>query len=61
MPPKEKAHYLISEMKKNLYSDGISDAKRCALVAISEILETNKGFEFSCIYWNMVKEEVEKF
>ena len=62
MSPKEKAEKLISKMKQSLYSDGMFDAKRCALVAVDEILTINsvdKDVDLSD-YWEEVKQEIEK-
>lgn len=39
MSPKEKADQLQLSMKKCLYSDGMFDAKQCAIVAASEVLK----------------------
>lgn len=33
-----KANELIDKMKSKLYSDGLFDAKQCALIAVDEIL-----------------------
>ena len=42
MTPKEKAEKLIAKMKQSLYSDGMFDAKRCALVAVDELINSTQ-------------------
>ena len=42
MTPKEKADKLISKMKQSLYSDEMFDARRCALVAVSELINSTQ-------------------
>ena len=62
MTPKEKADELVkkmyvlhtnSESKMVLYF-----AKQCALIAVDEILNVIDNFEM--IYWENVKQEIEK-
>ena len=67
MTPKEKADKLISKMKQSLYSDGMFDARRCALVAVSELInstqfEAHIGIEHpteTTEYWLEVKSLIE--
>ena len=75
MTPKEKAIELQDKMKSCLFSDGLHDAKQCALIAVDEILEldiiwfdkvlvtdypkTYKPHQ-TIEFWNEVKIELEK-
>ena len=65
MKAKEKAQELINKMKRSLYSDEIFDAKRCALVAVNEIINSRPTITDSQVdynnYWNDVKSELESF
>jgi len=59
MTPKEKAEDLYNRM---LPKSGVvfkSQAKQCALVAVDEILERDIH-SFDKIYWQEVKQEIEK-
>jgi hypothetical protein len=70
MTPKEKAHELINKLL--LYSDDgdlkninwkIRNAKQCALIAVDEILKvlcTPHKNESEYMYWQEVKQEIEK-
>jgi hypothetical protein len=72
--PKEKALELLKKMDvihymklggKNSESKGLpvsmhnSQIKQCALIAVNEILNTDV-FSITQIYWNEVKQEIEK-
>ena len=66
MKPKEKAQELVDKFRTEILSflgDRIKDqnAKRCALVAVDEILNINsvdKDFSLS-FYWQDVKDEIQ--
>ena len=67
MTPKEKAKELVDKMHSKMYSDGIYDAKQCALICVDEIIEEIKEWNMSVIdyqnrieYWQEVKQEIEK-
>ena len=69
MNSKEKAKALVDKMKKCLSSDGLYDAKQCALVCCDEILLELKSVGFSITnekgqtpeqYFDEVKFEIEK-
>jgi hypothetical protein len=59
MTPKEKANELVN---KYLISTPIvfhiDDAKKCALIAVDEIL--NECLSLKADFWEQVKEEIEK-
>jgi hypothetical protein len=58
MKPQEKAYEIWQKMMNaDLLVDSIS-AKQCALVAVDEILNVIDNFEM--IYWEQVKQEIEK-
>lgn len=71
MTPKEKALELVSKFKLYLGTDAVGeeyftsdlDSKRCAYIAVDEILN-NDGFTQFDIhlteFWKQVKEEIEK-
>jgi len=67
MTPKEKAKELCLKFEKklfiNLYDEDTdyihNDSKECALIAVDEILETLK-IDVRIIYWEKVKQEIEK-
>ncbi len=68
MTPQEKAERLIFKMKASLFSDGLYDAKRCALVAVDELinstqyeahLETAYNPHETTEYWLEVKEIID--
>ena len=64
MTPKEKAAYLIVKYMSKVVNMQV--AKECALVAVDEILNQDKGaFDLGEIhyhfeYWQEVKNEIEK-
>ena len=61
MSPKEKAKELIDKMYANQgpeYGITEDEAKQCALVAVDEVLNVIDNFEM--IYWESVKQEIEK-
>ena len=62
MNPKEKALDLQNRMKDCLYSDGLVDAKQCALICIEEILEITSLIEpyLGYDFYLEVKEELLK-
>ena len=62
MNPKEKAVELRDNMKKCLYSDGMYDANKCAMIAVDEILNINSVDKdlFLSDYWYQVKQELKK-
>ena len=58
MKPQEKAYEIWQKMMNaDLLVDSIS-AKQCALVAVDEVLNVIDNFEM--IYWEEVKQELEK-
>jgi hypothetical protein len=58
MKPEEKAYEIWQKMMNaDLLVDSIS-AKQCALVAVDEVLNVIDNFEM--IYWEEVKQEIEK-
>jgi hypothetical protein len=58
MKPQEKAYEIWQKMMNaDLLVDSIS-AKQCALVAVDEVLNVIDNFEM--IYWEEVKQEIEK-
>ena len=69
MTPKEKAVELVDNyvMLFGSYWNGLSKAKKCALIAVDEILKTSyfthepsEDDILYCNYWQQVKEEIEK-
>jgi hypothetical protein len=70
MKPKLKAEDLVCDfyaIQSNEYNYGIDwkMAKKCALIAVDEIIELRKGY-FDCTnpmqdekYWQQVKQEIE--
>ena len=64
MTSKEKALDLQHRMKDCLYSDGLVDAKQCALICVEEILKAIPTYTGNLNpnwkYWNDVKEELLK-
>ena len=65
MTPQEKAKELVDKHRDTIVSflsDNMKDmnAKRCALIAVDEILklELNDGYDKE--YWQEVKQEIEK-
>ena len=55
MTPKEKAAYLIVKYMSKVVSKRV--AIECALIAVDEII---KNCNYDQLYWNEVKEEIEK-
>jgi hypothetical protein len=68
MTPKEKADYLLHKMYVVDAYDDYDDvsmeyryAKRCALIAVNEIIDLVKHIDVdSYDYWEQVKQEIEK-
>lgn len=67
MSPKEKSIELRDKMKSCLFSDGLYDAKQCALIAVDEMLDfmilTLKWPEnnnCNVDFWQEVKQEIER-
>ena len=69
MTPKEKATELIEQYRSVLRvlsivgSPAIKTAKRCALISVVEILEElyyTESTKNGTIFWNEVKQEIEK-
>jgi len=59
MTPKEKAKELYDKMYD--YSLFEEEAKRCALIAVDEILSLYKAnWNIENTYWQEVKQEIEK-
>jgi hypothetical protein len=68
MTPKQKAKELVDKYNKDiiLYWDlSYNQAKKCALIAVDEILDEIQPFELAWEYqskiefWNNVKKEIE--
>jgi hypothetical protein len=57
MQPKYKALELIDKFTMNNTRDGERNGIRCALIAVDEIL---KEVVLSTMYWQEVKQEIEK-
>lgn len=69
MTAKEKAKELVSNMKNCLFSDGLYDARQCAIICVDEVIKEILSIEFNydmdfysnlLPYWNEVKLEIEK-
>ena len=62
MKAKQKALELRDKMKSCLFSDGLQDAKQCALIAVDELIEYSSQLEpFLGVEWFIeVKSELEK-
>jgi hypothetical protein len=63
MTPKQKALTIIVEYHVLNLDTGVSlDAKKCALIAVNNIIEVLHGFAYTPTldYWKEVKEELEK-
>jgi hypothetical protein len=65
MTPKEKSIELVNKYLQ-IYDGRVIEAKKCALIAVDEIIQLRKGY-FDCInpmqdekYWQEVKKEIEK-
>lgn len=66
MTPKEKAIELVNKYLQ-VYDGRVDIAKRCALIAIQEIINSNpttvhgvSDFRTNIYYWESVKKEIEK-
>lgn len=68
MTPKEKADELFNKFRTEILSflgDTIKDrnAKRCALIAVDEIIKAREvvpeGLIFDRAYWEEIKQEIE--
>ena len=65
MTPKEKAKELVDRYDETLtYLESKSKAKRCALIAVDEILNHHSQeqglYRIDTYYWQQVKQEIEK-
>ena len=71
MTPKQKAEELIAKMRRPINDDYYVDfndyAKECALIAVDEILEATKKYDYTLgpnpsynDYWLKVKYQIEK-
>jgi hypothetical protein len=61
LTPEEKAKELVEKFNYESKHYLILDAKKCALIAIDEILNAGKDVdEFAESYWKQVKTEIEK-
>jgi hypothetical protein len=64
MTPKEKAEDLLYQMRYDHMSGTLTKkkAKRCAKIAVDEILDVLNGEDFSrnaIVFWTSVKQEIE--
>ena len=64
MTPKEKARELVDKFDKAVNTHTNTPLKKCALIAVDEILkgennfiQTNEHYK----YWQEVKQEIEKY
>jgi len=59
--PKEKAVELVNKYLQ-VYDGGVPHAKKCALICIDEILEfgNQQDIREPMMYWNSVKQELNK-
>jgi len=68
MTPKEKARDLVNKFYPNVQwklgqEDCLDRAKRCALIAVDEVIEQLEGYGWykpQKTYWDAVKQEIEK-
>jgi hypothetical protein len=65
MTPKEKAEELVDRYDETLtYLESKSKAKKCALIAVDEILNHHSQeqglYRIDTYYWIKVQEEIEK-
>jgi hypothetical protein len=59
--PKEKAIELVSKMcLLDCRDENIIIAKQSAFICVDEILENNYGAKFQMIFWQEVKQEINK-
>ena len=59
--PKERAVELVNKYLQ-VYDGRVPQAKKCALICIDEILEfgNQQGIREPMMYWNSVKQEINK-
>ena len=57
MTAKEKAKEIAMKFDKYGQTD---NAVKCALICVDEILENNYGAKFQMIFWQEVKQEINK-
>jgi hypothetical protein len=68
MTPKEKAEELVNQFLTHTrvyndefgWEDDIESAKKCALIAVDELIKLSSCFEITDNYWEKVKKEIEK-
>lgn len=62
MIPREKAAELIVNYQLKCKSLNYDEAKQCALIAVDEIITfgNQAGIREPMMYWNKVKQEIEK-
>jgi hypothetical protein len=67
MKPKEKAHELFEKMYNKIQSDELGlnyqSAQECALIAVKYLWDESEyadGYYQRSLYWNEVKQEIEK-
>ena len=66
MTPKEKAQELVDKFLENMPSADSTNvlveviAKDCALIAVNEIIDVVFYASTCCMYWEEVKQEIEK-
>jgi hypothetical protein len=63
MTPKEKAQDLYFKFYSEILSLRDEPAKQCALIAVDEILDElyyTESTKYGTIFWNKVKQEIEK-
>ena len=56
MRPKDKAKHLVDKFSNEVLIDNY-EAKRCALIAVDEVIESYKDSWLQ--YWKEVKQEIE--
>ena len=63
MTPKEKAKELVSKYEFIYIQNYTSmyDVKRCAIIAVEEIIDGNFGDGYNHQFWECVKEEIENY
>lgn len=62
MTPREKAEQLLDRFYFDTTLNELEEAKDCALIAIDEIITfgNQAGIREPMMYWNKVKQEIEK-
>ena len=60
MTPKEKAQELINKFYFDTSLTDIEEVKKCALIAVDEILNVIEVPSTEYKYWQEVKQEIEK-